>query len=85
MPEPPGVLPPEDNGTDPSHERVQELARRSAGLIEEFTGGDPGIYESLSNLYKNEPTAGEQFGFDSAPGLREYRGRAATAVKKGQG
>jgi DNA-binding transcriptional MerR regulator len=41
-------------GTDPSNERVQVLARRSMRLVEEFTGGDPGIERSLSNMWRQE-------------------------------
>ena len=33
-------------GTDPSNERVQALAARWMALVEEFTGGDPGIERS---------------------------------------
>lgn len=41
-------------GTDPADERVQALARRWMGLVEEFTGGDPGIRRSLNNLVQQE-------------------------------
>jgi MerR family transcriptional regulator, thiopeptide resistance regulator len=41
-------------GTDPSDERVWPLARRSMELIEEFTGGDPGIERSLINMWQQE-------------------------------
>jgi hypothetical protein len=41
-------------GVDPSSERAQALARRWSALIEAFTGGNPGIAESLSNLYKDQ-------------------------------
>jgi DNA-binding transcriptional MerR regulator len=41
-------------GVDPASERAQALARRWSALIEAFTGGDPGIAESLSNLYKDQ-------------------------------
>jgi DNA-binding transcriptional MerR regulator len=43
-------------GTDPSNERVQALARRSMELVEEFTGGDPGIERSVSNMWQEEET-----------------------------
>lgn len=74
-----------DKGTDPNDERVQELARRSAGLIQEFTGGDSGIENSLRNLYRDQPNFGEKFGFGSTPDLQAYMGRASTALKKAQG
>jgi MerR family transcriptional regulator, thiopeptide resistance regulator len=41
-------------GVDPSSERAQALSRRWSALIESFTGGNPGIAESLSNLYKDQ-------------------------------
>ncbi len=41
-------------GTDPSNERVQALARRSMELVNEFTGGDPGIERSLGNMWQQE-------------------------------
>lgn len=51
------------NGTDPSSESVQALARRwrlaqsatpQEPLIAEFTGGDPGVERSLSQMYQQE-------------------------------
>ncbi len=41
-------------GTDPADERVQALARRWMELIEMFTGGDPGIRQSLGNMRQQE-------------------------------
>jgi DNA-binding transcriptional MerR regulator len=41
-------------GVDPSSERAQSLAARWSALIESFTGGNPGIAQSLSNLYKDQ-------------------------------
>jgi DNA-binding transcriptional MerR regulator len=64
-----------ERGTDPCDPRVQEMARRWKGLIEEFTGGNEGIRQSLGNLYQNESTV---HGMDVA-GMRplmEYVGRA---------
>ena len=43
-------------GTDPADPRVQALARRWQGLIEEFTGGNPGISASLKKMYDSEAT-----------------------------
>lgn len=45
-----------DKGTDPKSERVQDLARRWQDLINQFTGGDPGIAESLRKMYAQEGT-----------------------------
>jgi MerR family transcriptional regulator, thiopeptide resistance regulator len=44
------------NGTDPASESVQALARRWLELIQEFTGGDPGIEKSLNTMYREEGT-----------------------------
>jgi DNA-binding transcriptional MerR regulator len=44
-----------DRGTPPTDERVLALARRWRSLVEEFTGGDPGIAASLQRMYENEP------------------------------
>jgi DNA-binding transcriptional MerR regulator len=41
-------------GIDPSSERAQALAERWSKLIEEFTGGDPGILENLRKLYADQ-------------------------------
>ena len=43
-------------GVDPASERAQELAARWQALIEEFTGGDPGILENLKRLYADQAT-----------------------------
>jgi DNA-binding transcriptional MerR regulator len=45
-----------DKGTDPADERVQALARRWKELVEEFTGGNPGITKSLGRMYQEETT-----------------------------
>ena len=41
-------------GLDPASERAQALAARWEGLVEEFTGGDPGIRENLRRLYADQ-------------------------------
>jgi MerR family transcriptional regulator, thiopeptide resistance regulator len=64
-----------DRGTDPCDPRVQELARRWKGLIEEFTGGNPGIRQSLNNLYQNEDTVHGKSVAAMRP-MMEYIGRA---------
>ncbi|MCA8973680.1 MAG: TipAS antibiotic-recognition domain-containing protein [Planctomycetes bacterium] len=57
-----------DAGADPSDPEVQALARRWQELIEMFTGGDAGIRQSLSNLYRGEPAFGAQQGLDGGIG-----------------
>jgi DNA-binding transcriptional MerR regulator len=41
-------------GTDPADPKAQALARKWYGLLEEFTGGDPGLFESTRKMYANE-------------------------------
>ncbi len=41
-------------GTDPADPRLDPLVERWTGLIEQFTGGDPGIRSSLQTLYDTE-------------------------------
>lgn len=68
-----------EKGTDPADPVMQALARRWKGLVEEFTGGDPGIARSLGNLYKNEEVVQ---GMDVAP-MREmmtYVGKALATL-----
>jgi DNA-binding transcriptional MerR regulator len=44
-------------GTDPSDPRVQELAARWRALIQQFTGGDAGLHDSLNAMYETEGAA----------------------------
>lgn len=74
----------EREGVDPSSERAQALAERWQDLIEQFTGGDPGIAESLRKLYADQanwpadfkkPYSDEAAGFISrAKAARKERG-----------
>jgi DNA-binding transcriptional MerR regulator len=41
-------------GTDPADPRLTPLVERWTALIEQFTGGDPGIHASLNRLYETE-------------------------------
>jgi DNA-binding transcriptional MerR regulator len=41
-------------GTDPGDSAVQALSRRASELVEMFTGGDPGIRDSLQRMYEQE-------------------------------
>jgi len=67
-----------DKGTDPADERVQELARRWRGLVNEFTGGNPGIEQSLRTMYEQESNVS---GMDTAAmrPMMEYMQRAWAA------
>src|SRR5262249_10504052 len=70
-----------DKGTDPASEVVQQLARRWEGLVNEFTGGDPGIFQSLKAMWETEPTI---HGMDRGPvrEMRAYIDGALAAAKK---
>ncbi len=43
-----------DAGVDPTDPKAQELAKRWLALVMGFTGGDPGIFNSLRNMYQSE-------------------------------
>ena len=74
-----------EDGLDPASEEVQALAATSAALIEEFTGGDPGILESLTDLYRGEGAQNvtESHGMGTTPDLWAYMGRAREAAQGG--
>jgi DNA-binding transcriptional MerR regulator len=69
-----------DKGTDPSDAKVQDLARRWAGLVNEFTGGNPEIARSVATMYRQEPDVSAKTGIDSA--MSEYISKAAASSKK---
>lgn len=66
-----------DNGADPASDTVQGLMGRWKELLAEFTGGDPGIQQSLNRMYQQEPSIQTRTGID--PALMEYVGRAMAA------
>lgn len=70
-------------GTDPSAPEVLDLARRWMGLVREFTGGDPGIQQSLGRLWKEQGDAiAAQHGSRYDPrDVIEYLGPALAEVK----
>jgi MerR family transcriptional regulator, thiopeptide resistance regulator len=63
-------------GTDPANGRVQLLATRWMGLVNEFTGGDPGIERSVGNMWQQEETI---HGIDTAQ-MREMMGYVSRAM-----
>lgn len=71
-------------GLDPGSDEVQSLARKSAELVREFTGGDAGIEASLSNMYASEGPERvlEGHGMQMDPGLWEYMGQARAALRE---
>lgn len=68
-------------GVDPGSARAQELARRADALVDEFTGGDAGIRQSLTEMYAAEGGSEvvENHGMDVPPGAWEFLGRARAA------
>lgn len=72
-----------EKGTDPASPEVQALAVRWMGLINEFTGGDPGIERSVGRLWKEQgDNLVAQHGSQYDPrGLSEYIGQAIAVVK----
>ncbi|MGZ5214129.1 MAG: TipAS antibiotic-recognition domain-containing protein [Actinomycetota bacterium] len=73
-----------DAGTDPSEPEARALAERWRDLTERtiagFTGGDPGITESLSRMYEEEgPENASRGTFDAD--LAEYVTRAQVATR----
>lgn len=71
-----------DRGTDPTKEPVLTLGRKWQGLIDEFTGGDPGIGRSLGRMNSEEPEHLERHGFALDATMMEYIGRALRALKQ---
>lgn len=69
---------------DPASEEVLALARRSAALIEKFTGGDAAIATSLGNMYRTEGAENvlQGHGMQMAPGLWGYMGKARAALQE---
>ena len=75
-------------GTPPTDPRVQALAKRWMGLVNQFSGGDHGIEKTVHGLWKNEGQAlASQFrmiGGGQAPTMQEYMdyiGKARKAAK----
>ena len=68
------------NGTDPASERVQQLAARWTGLVQEFTNNNPGIERAVGKMWQQEENI---HGIDTR-GMREmmeYISRASAARK----
>jgi DNA-binding transcriptional MerR regulator len=55
-----------ETGTDPADPRVQQLARRWRELVEQFTGGNPGIERAVAQHYRDDPEARARAGLDAA-------------------
>jgi DNA-binding transcriptional MerR regulator len=68
-------------GTDSTTESAKALARRSIELIQAFTGGDPGIEQSLNQMYQQEQPEVVSRGMVDAA-VMEYLGRARAALEQ---
>jgi len=65
-------------GTDPADPRLDSLLERWTGLVRQFTGGDPGIKESLQRMYDTEGPERASRGAMNAETMA-YAGRALAA------
>ena len=74
-----------DERIPPNHESVQALARRSAELIGQFTGGDAAMEASLGALYEGEGPGKVlgSHGVEMAPGLWQYMAEASAVLTNG--
>ena len=69
-------------GADPASDEVQSVVARWEDLISQFTGGDPGIRQSLQNMYEKEgPEKASRQMVD--PGLMAWMNEAMEARPKG--
>lgn len=74
-----------EKGSNPASESVQILARHWKSLIEEFTGGDPGITQSLSTLYQQEGPEAASQGMvvePEASAMRDFMAKALSALEQ---
>lgn len=69
-------------GVDPASERAQSLAARWSALIEEFTGGDPGILENLKRLYADRSNWPETFQKPYSNDVGQFICQAQAAARK---
>jgi DNA-binding transcriptional MerR regulator len=70
------------DSVDPASERAQALAARWQGLIEDFTGGDPGIRENLRRLYADQTNWPDTFQKPYGDDAVTFISRAQAASKK---
>ena len=69
-------------GTDPSDPRLAPLMERWNGLVEQFTGGDAGIRESVERIYEDEGADKASRGAMSSATM-EYAHRAMASHRPG--
>ena len=63
-----------DRGVPPESPEAQAIAKRASELVAMFTGGDPGIAQSLNKMYAEQPVQQIHPGFD--PAIFAYLGKA---------
>src|SRR4051794_37273022 len=66
-------------GTDPADPRLRPLAERGRALLAMFTGGDPGIKQSLNEMWQHEDPAKLSHGMVDAE-VMAYYGRVQAAA-----
>jgi DNA-binding transcriptional MerR regulator len=71
-------------GVDPASEHAQKLAAHWEGLINEFTGGDPGILENLKRLYADQANWPETFRKPYSDESADFISRARAAKESEQ-
>ncbi len=70
-------------GEDPAGPQGQALAERQRRLIEQFTGGDPGILKGLKNLYADQANWPANFKKPYSDEVGAFLGKASAAARKG--
>ena len=68
-----------DAGTDPADPKLKPIAERGRELVAMFTGGDPGIKDSLNQMWANEDPEKLSHGMVDAE-LMAYYGRVQAAA-----
>lgn len=64
-------------GVDPQSPEVRKMAARYNELIQQFTGGNPAITQSLKNVYKDMGNeVAQKYNFAMSPELMDYIKRA---------
>jgi len=71
-----------EKGTDPSDPVLKPLVTEWQGLIQQFTGGDPGIGQSLANFNRDNPNHAQQHGMPLDGELFAYVAKASAAHKQ---
>ena len=69
-------------GEDPHGQVGQQLARRRQGLLDQFTGGDPGIAANLAKLYADRANWPKDFKKPYSDAVDRFLCQAAEGIKK---